>query len=223
MIEMLYVLLLEIFLLICMGCRYVPADDDDHHLAIELARVSDKIDHNLGIALMVPGPIEDIYHAHALLLCKAALVAATPFATTVRGIIGNDLQTLLGQTLPEIKELCSDQNMQQIFKKIYQQVQQKVPFDNRMQLWVTLLRKCDQMQRSMRTDYLSSIWFPKDAHISNEKNFMIKNAHLILNKTQKKYLMVDTVITFLPFALMAQYDAEVFNRFVRVRQGTDHL
>lgn len=211
MIEMLYVLLLEIILITCIGCRYAQVDECDHQLAVELSRAAANKSHTLCADLTFPREVEDMYCEHGLLLSDIiARVPQAPFAATMRSMARNSLQELFQKVKPEIDILCSSQDVQYIFQTIHQQAQQKIPFNKRAQSWAVFMTNLASAQNNMRNFQLSPVWFPLRADKDNEKKFIFKNAHLMLNKGQEKYLMADTIITFLPLALMARYDPEVF-------------
>lgn len=212
MIEMLYVLLLEIILIACLECQYTPIDDYDHRLATELARAAAQMSHALCADFVFPGQIENIYRAHGSLLSDIiAHTSETPFVITMRDMADNSLQTLFKKVRPEIDIVCSSYEVQSIFQNIHQQKQQKTALKERVQLWIKFMKILAGAQNNIRDFQLSHLWFPTQADKDNEKEFIVKNSHLVLNKTQKKYLMADTVITFLPLALMVRYDPEVFS------------
>ena len=212
MIEMVYVLLLEIILIACLECQYTPIDDCDNQLATELARTAAKMSHALCTDLVFPDPVENIYRAHGLLLSDiTAHAPKTSFVITMRDMADNSLQTLFKKVRPEIDIVCSSNDVQSIFHNIHQQMQQKTALKERVQLWIKFMTSLAGAQNNIRNFQLSQLWFPTQVDKDNEKEFIVKNSHLVLNKTQKKYLMADTVITFLPLALMVRYDPEVFS------------
>lgn len=211
MIEMLYVVLLEIIVITCIGCRYAPTDDDDHQLAIELARASAKMHNTICANLIFTRDVEDIYGVHGRLLHAITSCAAeSSFMVTMRTMANKKLQILFQEALPEITKTCSKPDILQAFENVCQQKYRKSKLNDRMKSWVTFITKLAQVQQCMRSDRLPRIWFPSNYDSNSERAFISQNASIALDEHHKKYLKVDTVITFLPLALMAQHDPEVF-------------
>ncbi len=176
-------------------------------------------------SIQVSSTIEDIFKAHCLSLACAASAYEqehnpVAFAQLHKDMYQAQLVQLLQENQSQIKEICKTDEVEQAFKQAYQKTKAHVKTDERVACWKTFIHRLYEKQDTIRKEKLPGVWFPTQQDASNEKAFIKKNAEIALEGMQWNYFVVSEVITFLPFALIEQYDKEAFKVFFAARHVT---
>ena len=175
--------------------------------------------------------IESIYKAHYLTLCFAAREyenkynRSTSITQLQNDMRSKNLATLLMETKAEVREICGRDEVQKIFRQAYEKTSTGADISERLECWTEFITQLYKTRRLVRTEKLPSVWFPEQYDTSTEDQssegeFIARNAAVVLDKSQRKYVIAGRVINFLPFALIEQHDKESFNAFLAVRHAT---
>lgn len=167
--------------------------------------------------------IENIYKVHALHLISSArsyekrYERKTSITQLHQAILGKTLVDLLNLTNLEIQDLCANQEIQHSFDQAYANAQTSVPVDDRIVSWLAFVSKLYDNRDTIIKEKFPDMWLVQKGGRTVYDDFIKKNEEIAFDWFQGKYLIASKVVTFLPFALIQQYDPEAFGAFLEAR------
>lgn len=163
---------------------------------------------------------EQIERAYRIDVCALNRIAGkyktSAFNDVLQNLQNRRLKDLLVITQAEINQTY-DGSVNDLFIQTCKQTEPHVSLEQRTALWIHFIEHCYKCQKHMRQQKLPDVWFAKQEHHANDELFVHNNQKLKINASTQRYLIADSVLAYIPFALVQRRDPQALHAIMHMK------